>query len=64
MQFLDLMSTIDKYRELSGEELKSKLREFVSVIGVDFEQVKRYISLFPDRVYRNIYQGGLMNELV
>lgn len=64
LQFLDLMSTIDKYSELSGEELKSKLREFVSVIGVDFEQVKRYISLFPDRVYRNIYQGGLMNELV
>lgn len=64
LQFLDFMSTIDKYSELSGEELKSKLREFVSVIGVDFEQVKRYISLFPDKVYRNIYQGGLMNELV
>lgn len=64
LQFLDLMSTIDKYSEISGEELKGKLREFVSTIGVDFEQVKRYISLFPDRVYRNIYQGGLMNELV
>jgi len=64
LQFLDLMSTIDKYSELSGEELTSKLKEFVSIIGVDFEQVKRYISLFPDRVYRNIYQGGLMGELV
>jgi hypothetical protein len=64
LQFLDLMSTIDKYSEISGDELKSKLNEFVTVIGVDFEQVKKYISLFPDRVYRNIYQGGLMNELV
>jgi len=64
LQFLDLMSTIDKYSELSGEELTRKLKEFVSIIGVDFEQVKRYISLFPDRVYRNIYQGGLMSELV
>jgi hypothetical protein len=64
LQFLDLMSTIDKYSELSGDELKSKLREFVAITGVDFEQVKMYISLFPDRVYRNIYQGGLMNELV
>lgn len=64
LQFLDFMSTIDKYSELSGEELKSKLKEFVAVIGVDFEQVKKYISLFPDRVYRNIYQGGLMSELV
>jgi len=31
---------------------------------MEFEEVKKYIGLFPDRVYRNIYQGGLMNELV
>lgn len=64
LQFLDLMSSIDKYSELSGEELKKKLREFVNAINVDFTKVKEYISLFPDRVFRNIYQGGLMNELV
>ena len=64
LQFLDLMSTIDKYSELCGEEFSAKLRAFITIVGVDFELVKRYISLFPDRVYRNIYQGGLMNELV
>ena len=64
LQFLDLMSTIDKYSEIRGNELSKRLREFVTVVGVDFEMVKTYISLFPDRVYKNIYQGGLMNELV
>ena len=64
LQFLDLMSNIDKYSEISGDELAKRLREFVAMVGVDFELVKQYISLFPDRVYRNIYQGGLMNELV
>ncbi len=64
LQFLDLMSTIDRYSEISGEELKEKLREFVSSLAVDFGEVRKYISLFPDRVYRNIYQGGLMSELV
>lgn len=64
LQFLDLMSTIDKYSEICGEEFFAKLRTFITIVGVDFELVKRYISLFPDRVYRNIYQGGLMNELV
>lgn len=64
LQFLDLMSVIDRYSEISGEELKAKLKDFVSLVNVDFDQVKKYISLFPDRVYRNIYQGGLMNELV
>lgn len=64
LQFLDLMSTIDKYSEINGEELYKRLREFIDIVGVDFELVKKYISLFPDRVYRNIYQGGLMHELV
>lgn len=64
LQFLDLMSSIDKYSELSGEELEKKLKEFVRAVNVDFMKVKGYISLFPDRVFRNIYQGGLMSELV
>ena len=64
LQFLDLMSTIDRYSEVSGDEFTVKIKNFISIVGVDFGQVKKYLSLFPDRVYRNIYQGGLMNELV
>lgn len=64
LQFLDLMTTIDKYSEISGNLLRMKLKEFVNILNVDFSIVKRYIALFPDRMYRNIYQGGLMGELV
>ena len=64
LQFLDLMSTIDKYSEISGDEFNAKIRAFILKVGVDFEQAKQYISLFPDRVYRNIYERGVMNELV
>lgn len=64
LQFLDLMTIIDKYSEISGNLLRMKLKEFVNILNVDFSIVKRYIALFPDRVYRNIYQGGLMGELV
>ena len=64
LQFLDLMSTIDKYSEITGEEFANKIKVFAAKIGADFEQVKKYIGLFPDRVYRNIYEGGVMRELV
>jgi predicted transcriptional regulator of viral defense system len=64
LQFLDFMTSIDKYSDLTGDDLRKKLTEFVSALEVDFGKVKQYISLFPDRVYRNIYQGGLMGELV
>ena len=64
LQFLDLMSNVDKYSEVTGDEFKAKMNVFINIVGVDFKQVKKYLALFPDRVYRNIYQGGLMNELV
>lgn len=64
LQFLDLMNTIDKYCEIDGDEYTKKLQNFISETKVDFHLVKQYISLYPDRVFRNIYQGGLMSELV
>lgn len=64
LEFLSLMSIIDKYCELSGVEYKNKLREYVNNEGINFNNVKKYISLFPAVVYKNIYEGGLMNELV
>lgn len=64
LQFLDFMSTVDKYSEISGEEFSSKIKNMISSLNVNFEQIKKYIDLFPDRVYKNIYQGGLMSELV
>jgi hypothetical protein len=64
LEFLSLMSIIDKYSELSGIEYQKKLREYVNSVGIDFDKVKKYISLYPAVVYKNIYEGGLMNELV
>ena len=64
LEFLSLMSIIDKYSELSGLEYRNKLREYVSKVGINFIIVKEYISLFPAIVYKNIYEGGLMRELL
>lgn len=64
LQFLDLMSSIDKYSEISGAELKFKLNRYVDIVQVDFSLVKKYLQFYPDKVYRNIYEGGLMGELV
>ncbi|MGN0311167.1 MAG: hypothetical protein ACI4CC_00205 [Lachnospiraceae bacterium] len=64
LQFLDLMTTVDKYSELTGERLKKKLNVIVDYLALDFDIVKKYLELYPDKVYKNIYQGGLMGELV
>ena len=64
LQFLDLMTNIDKYSEIKGKELSKKLVKYVKTAGVDFSIVKKYLRLYPDKVYRNIYQVGLMRELI
>ena len=64
LQFLDLMSDIDKYSEITGAELACKLKKYVQSIKLDFSIVKEYLRFYPDKVYRNIYEGGLMGELV
>ena len=64
LQFLDLMCVIDKYSEITGTEHKKRLKRYVEAIKVDFTVVKEFLPLYPDKVYRNIYEGGLMGELV
>lgn len=64
LQFLDLMSVIDKYSEITGAALKTALKRFVEAIKVDFSVVKELLPFYPDKVFRNIYEGGLMGELV
>ena len=41
-----------------------KLKKYTESVKVDFKTVKEYIKLYPDKVYKNIYEGGLMGELV
>lgn len=64
LRFLDLMEMIDKYTEFNEEITKKKLDSFVKETNVDFEKVKEYLPLCPDKVYRNMYEWGMMNELV
>ena len=64
LQFLDLMTNIDKYSEIKGAELLKKLKKYIKTTGLDFSVVKEYLPFYPDKVYRNIYEGGLMGELV
>ena len=64
LQFLDLMSVIDRYSEVTGRERIDRLKRFVNSIRVDFSVVKDLLPLYSDRVYRNIYEGGMMCELV
>lgn len=64
LQFLDLMSSLDCYGEIKGWELKEKTRRFIEFNKVDFEEVVKYITKYPDKTFRNMFNCGVINELV
>ena len=64
LQFLSLMSVINKYSEIKGQEYEAKLKEYLIKNKINFNVVKKYLPLFPKVVYKNIFEGGLMNELL
>ena len=56
----------DTWQGLSeiDNELKMKLEEYINNKNIDYNIVKKYLPLFPDKIYKNLYNGGLINELV
>lgn len=64
LEFLELMCNVYKYSELNNEEIKRKINEYIKINNINFDKVKKYIEYYPDVIYKNIYNAGLMNELV
>lgn len=64
LEFLELLSLLNKYSELNEEESKMKLKKIIKKNKIDFKKVKKYLDYFPEVIYKNIYKGGLMSELL
>ena len=64
LMFLDLLTIIDEYSEISESEIKQKIKRFININKVDFDDVKKYLKYYPDKTYKNLFMKGYMNELV
>lgn len=60
LQFLDLMKDIDHYSEVKGEVLKDRLTAYMEKHIIKFENLEKYLYYYPDKIYRNMYQAGLL----
>lgn len=61
LQFLDLMKDIDIVSELNGKALKEKLLDYMAKAKITFEMVKQYVRYFPDKIFKNLYETGLVD---
>ena len=59
LQFLDLLKNIDISADQIGNELVERLANYLKNEKITEADIDRYISFYPDKVYRNFYEMRL-----
>lgn len=60
LQFLDLLKEVSDISELIGRELRDRLLEYMRRSGIAFSTIEPYLRYYPDRIYKNMYEVGLL----
>ena len=61
LQFLDLLKEVSDISELDREELTERLTGYMKISGLSFDTLQQYFPYYPDKIYRNMYEVGLLN---
>jgi len=61
LQFLDLIKEVVDISEVDGEELTKRLLGYMKKKNIGFESMKPFLPYYPDRIYKNMYEVGLLN---
>ena len=64
LQFLDLLKDIDIYADNTSDvDCRQQLIEYMKKEGISKEAVDKYISKYPDKIYKAIYEMRLYDAL-
>jgi hypothetical protein len=61
LQFLDLLKDIEQYYDIDFDEVCERLYKYVRDEQITKEAVDKYISEFPNKIYKNMYETRLLN---
>lgn len=61
LQFLDLIKEVVDISEVEGEELTNRLFDYMKSKNIEFENMKPFLPYYPERIYKNMYEVGLLN---
>ena len=63
LQFLDLIKDVDQISELEGKRLTERLLAYMRACPLYFDDLEPFLPLYPDKLFRNLYEGGLMDGI-
>lgn len=60
LQFLDLIKDVDVYSEEEGNDLKKRMLEIMKKLDITFSALEPYLSFYPEKIYKNMYETGVL----
>ncbi|MCD8121428.1 MAG: hypothetical protein LUE65_04205 [Clostridiales bacterium] len=60
LQLLDLLKDIDSYTEVQPEDQYQRIVAYMNASHILFHDLRDYLPYYPDRIYKNMYQVGLL----
>lgn len=63
LRLLDSMKEIASFSEIFGAERTRRLLDHMNAAGVRFQDLAKLLPLYPDQIYRNLYETGLLNGI-
>ncbi|MDD6577827.1 MAG: hypothetical protein PUE94_00835, partial [Lachnospiraceae bacterium] len=60
LQFLDFLVDFDKYIDGSVEDIPARLVQIIKDENITKKVIDVYISLYPTKVYKNLYETGVV----
>ena len=64
LQFLDLLKDFDTLSEIPATEVQGRLIKYMKDTGLDFSDIEKYMALYPDRLYKNLYDTRLLHGVL
>ena len=61
LQFLDMIKEIDNLSILDKEENKKIVLNYMNMAKISFENLQKLLEFYPDKIYKNLYQVGVLN---
>ena len=60
LQILDLLADVDKYSEIEPTEAHQRIRDYLERVAMKFASMEQYLSYYPAKIFKNMYEMGLL----
>ena len=63
LQLLDLVLDVERYCEISLDEGRKRVAQYVQKWVIELRSMEEYFSYYPSKLFKNLYEMGLLRAV-